>query len=861
MTLMNLALTTLNVDGSTTVFGAQGNAVEDLYAGSATTIFAAPSASADEPSIPIWYAPAPTGEYFQTVLDNPQLFQTIGDIKVFKMYLALDWPDATLRAFFAYCSANNIKLGAEAPALVANAGDKDAGVEGFASTGAMLAAMQRIKAMGGTLSYVAWDEPLFYGSTVTDTYTMAEVASQVAASASAVRAIFPDVQIGDIEPVDIAMDSPATLQAWFAAYAKASGTQFTSFLADTNTEPLNWQSNLANTIAVAHEDGIPVGEIIVANGAAPNNAAWAATAVANALEMLSDPSLRPNYLDVQSWQIYPSESADPTAPGTLASVAADIEAGERAALAVPAVATYTDAGILQSVRWSSGYAAAQNGTILIFTSPTGTVVSRFDWSYVRVFAFDPATGAVSLTMGNAAYTVDPSSGNFLLVPEDPTGAASGDGLTLTLAPASATGFAGSGVTDQLTPTLAGTAAADSTIQVRIDSKNAGTAVASAGGAWTFAVAAPLAAGAHLIEATGGAAPGAASLQSLYVVSVDPTQRLSSTLGLAPGSGTGSPGDPITDDTQPAFAGVADPDVQIHVAIDGRQVGTAITDANGNWTYAPSSPLSRGPHIVTVSAAGPPGTSSAPATMQLTIDTAAQEAATATPDPLFDPAWYLQRHPGAASLALAAYTQYMATGWKEGHDPSPFSSTGYYLDEHPDAAAAGANPLMHFGGVGWREGGDPGSSSDTTAHESADPPLPWGEDPLVAHINSLTIGGAPATTFAAPATAGITGAVQPAFASTTGANAIVGAGDDSIGGGMSDLALPAPLAGIHSVLAQDDQGATAQTVSLRAGVNLAVNVASDTSGNFAPGIMGVGAANYGTVHGGSGDNAIIVAPPW
>lgn len=877
MTLMNLASTTLNVDGSTTVFGAQGNAIEDLVAGSATTVFAAPAASAVGPPVPIWYAPAPFGQYFQNILDNPQLFQTIGDIKVFKLYLSLDWPDATLKAFFAYCAANNVKLGAEAPALVANAGDLGSGIEGFASTGAMLAAMARIKSLGGTLSYISWDEPFYFGSTITGRYTMAEVAAQVAASASAVKAIFPNVQVGDIEPVDIAMNSAATVQAWLAAYAKASGSQFASFLADTNTESPNWQSNLANTIAVAHADGIPVGEIIVANGAAPNNAAWAATAVSLAMQMLSDPSLRPDYLDVQSWAIYPSESADPGLAGTLASVAADIAAGESAALAIPAVASYGAKGILQSVKWSGGGTAAENGTTLFFTSSTGTVVAQFAWSDVRVFAFQPGAGTVSLTVLNTAYAVSAASGSFVFAPGEAPGAVAGSGLALALAPASATGFAGSGITDQLTPSLTGTAAPNSTIQLQIDGTSAGSAVASATGAWTFAIAAPLAAGAHLIEATGGAAPGAGSQQSLYVVSVDPAQRLSSTLGLAAGSDTGYAGDGITDDTLPVFSGVDDPDVRISVSIDGKQVGTATTGVNGDWTYTPASALARGTHSVTVSAAGPPGTSPVATTMQVTIDTAAQEAAMTSPDPLFDPAWYLQQHPGIASSAAAAYAQYMTTGWKAGYDPSPFFSTSYYLAQNPDVAANGMNPLLHFENYGWQEDRDPSATFDTAAYEAANPGLPAGEDPLVAYIDSLTIGGTAATVPAAPA---LTTPAQPTITLTTGENTVVGAGNDTIvaasnaltgaasidggtgsntllltGGGMFDLALPALLTDIQSVSAQEGQGTTAQSVTLRAGLDVTVNVASDTVGDSAPGIAILGAANHDAIDLGSGDDQV------
>ena len=50
----------------------------------------------------------------------------------------------------------------------------------------------------------------------------------------------------------------------------------------------------------------------------------------------------------------------------------------------------------------------------------------------------------------------------------------------------------------------------------------------------------------------------------------------------------------------------------------------------------------------------------------------------------------------------------------------------------------------------------------------------------------------------------------------------------VGGGSFNLALPATLTGIEFITAQEGEGATAQTVTLRAGLNATVNVASDTT---------------------------------
>jgi hypothetical protein len=76
-----------------------------------------------------------------------------------------------------------------------------------------------------------------------------------------------------------------------------------------------------------------------------------------------------------------------------------------------------------------------------------------------------------------------------------------------------------------------------------------------------------------------------------------------------------------------------------------------------------------------------------------------------------------------------------------------------------------------------------------------------------------------------------------------------------GGGTFNLALPATLTNIQYVSAQEGQGGTggtAQTVTLRAGLNLTVNVAADpNSGDTAPTITIVGAANSDVINLGPG----------
>ncbi len=745
-TFLNLTTSVLNADGSTTVYSAAGAALKTSEP-DATSLIYAGSSGAAQPT-PVWFAPAPSTTLLSSIMNGDGAFQTtMGGVTVFKMYEAmLTLPDSTLQPFFAYLSANHISLAIEGLGLVAASGQPGYGAEGFAGSSSDLSSLlTKLKADGGDLGYIAFDQP--YTSGVLDTgLSMSTAASEVASAASQVKAIFPNAKIGDIEPVGASSSQTAQLQSWFNAYASASGSQFDFFEEDVSGWYSGWQNTVASVTAMARASGMTVNDIIEGNGVAATDQAWSTQADSMAMQILSDPRLRPDALVVQSWQANPGETMDPTQAGTLASVLRDLETGMPSASAVPAVAQYDASGLLKSVSWSGGWTATDNGTDLVFASPSGTVVSSVPWSSVRAFAFDPTTGAVTETYASTAATatqpetdttrsVNVTGGQFVFSPVAPSAAGT---LTMALASTSETGFSGSGVTNQTHPTLTGSAPAGATIQFQVDGAAAGSVVATSAGAWTYTLGSALSAGAHRIDAVSTATSGATQERG-YVVSADLGQVSAPTLGLAQGSDTGYPGDNITDVTEPVFAGVTSPGVQLSVSIDGKQVGLATADANGNWQYATSSPLSLAQHSVTVQAAGPPGTSPASTSIPLTIDTAAQEASMVSSDPLFDAEWYIQQHPGVGSTVAAAYQNYMTTGWKEGYDPSPFFSTSDYLTAYPDVAAAGINPLQHFEQYGWKEGRNPSASFNTVAYYEAHPSLATsGLDPVVAYVQSLTV---------------------------------------------------------------------------------------------------------------------------
>ncbi len=109
---------------------------------------------------------------------------------------------------------------------------------------------------------------------------------------------------------------------------------------------------------------------------------------------------------------------------------------------------------------------------------------------------------------------------------------------------------------------------------------------------------------------------------------------------------------------------------------------------------------------------------------------------ASPDPLFDAAWYLKEYPDVAAAGVDPYWHYMTYGWKEGRNPSPYFNTNYYLNQNPDVAAAGVNPLTHYETYGWHEGRDPSIGFSTTGYLQANPGVASaGVDPLLQYVET------------------------------------------------------------------------------------------------------------------------------
>lgn len=283
----------------------------------------------------VWFCPSDPSHYpsdymnLFTTEGSTQWTAARGHVQVFKMYATL-MPlktDEELRTIFAYLKSHQMMLGIELAALTNSATDNSGhGVEGYMSAGVAVAIVQRIKDLGGELAYIAMDEPLYFGHFYTGTNgaqdSIQNLAVNAAANLQAILRIFPNVKIGDIEPVD-AMPSgewSAAVQQWLAAYATTMGRPLDFFHAD-----ILWTTSWRSTVPALSQllvsgGNISLGVIFNSTTAGTCTAGWVESAQVNIQSYNASGIVQPKQVIFQSWNPYPDQMLPETNLTTFTSL-------------------------------------------------------------------------------------------------------------------------------------------------------------------------------------------------------------------------------------------------------------------------------------------------------------------------------------------------------------------------------------------------------------------------------------------------------------------------------------------------------------------------------------------------------------
>jgi hypothetical protein len=278
----------------------------------------------------VWFAPLPpmptrpgreyigSGDFMSLFSRKARWKQAARRIQVFKLYG--EWVDGAsflqLRSVIRDLKRRRIALALELGPLQATA-DCGQGVEGFGGPSSGVSTVSRIKVAGGTLAYIALDEPFFFGSLYDGAnachWTAERIAQQVAEYIRAVRTVFPHIVVGDIEPL-AGRGDPGAYTRWMDTYAHVTGAELPFFDLDVDFNRFDWVQETAQLESAAQARGMRFGLIYI--GAGATDLEWSRSAEDRIAKYELTSGLRPDDVIFQSWLDHPDRVLPETKPGT-----------------------------------------------------------------------------------------------------------------------------------------------------------------------------------------------------------------------------------------------------------------------------------------------------------------------------------------------------------------------------------------------------------------------------------------------------------------------------------------------------------------------------------------------------------------
>jgi hypothetical protein len=343
----------------------QQSAIAAKPAGSASGAAAAPAIAVAHfrSSAAIWFQPQPPGingpfghvgstDFLALFRPNAPWPQVLAHTQA--VGFTADWlysaSSQVLRPIVAFLNAHKIGIEIEAPALQARRAC-GSGIEGFVPFGLpgglnlakfTLAYLDRLKALDADVTFMKVDEPYYYGSVVSSAVLqriaqaagqartptpchlpVAEVARDVGQFASLVRSVYPNIAIGDVEPVRpdaYKPDATKAIDAWHDAYRSVTGAPFPFFLADVDFADPGWPALVTQLQRSTRSRGIRFGIIYIGDQQDDSNAEWTSQVVARFEEYQRQGDGQPDYVLFQSWQPRPTLCLPETDPATFTGV-------------------------------------------------------------------------------------------------------------------------------------------------------------------------------------------------------------------------------------------------------------------------------------------------------------------------------------------------------------------------------------------------------------------------------------------------------------------------------------------------------------------------------------------------------------
>lgn len=279
-----------------------------------------------------WFGPLPPlpvveGRSFTGSDDFMKLFEvdapwqtTAEDIQVFKLYG--EWVynhqgDAQLKKVVNDLNRRGLAIAIETGPLDPDGCGEE--IEGFATVSDSLQMVRAIKSAGGTLHFIALDEPYYYGHFYDGPnacrWSAEKIAGEVDEFIKAVRNVFPDVIVGDTEP----LAGPAGAKAysdWLDTFYAVNGYHLAFLHMDIDWSRPKWNEEVKAIQEHGSQFGVPVGIIYNGNAADKTDEDFLQATGERVKKLELTTGVLPDHVIFQSWNDKPDRALPETEPYT-----------------------------------------------------------------------------------------------------------------------------------------------------------------------------------------------------------------------------------------------------------------------------------------------------------------------------------------------------------------------------------------------------------------------------------------------------------------------------------------------------------------------------------------------------------------
>jgi len=319
-----------------------------LFGGLANCQAAGPGSAPIPPTAQIWFHPLPSAsawpgghpnggseDFLELFQENAPWARSASHTQAFGLYAGwiVNATDAELSRMVAFLNAHKMGIEIEAPALRAEA-TCGSGVEGYVPYGQSLETftltyLRRLKLLGAQVAFIKVDEPFFFGHVVADLrschFSVPQIAAEVGEFAQLVKRVYPDAEVGDVEPVVEGGYAPNVLAAlvqWHEVYTEVTGAPFPFFFADVDFSNSAWPQLVKQLENLTHQQGSCFGIIYIGDLTDGWDGEWTSKALSRFFEYQGTTGGRPDYVLFQSWEPSPAHSLPESDPYTLTGVIA-----------------------------------------------------------------------------------------------------------------------------------------------------------------------------------------------------------------------------------------------------------------------------------------------------------------------------------------------------------------------------------------------------------------------------------------------------------------------------------------------------------------------------------------------------------